>query len=166
MGQAHPMTFVKTLQIQSPSGARGLGLRHRNQGVGGPIQPTPGGILIVCPGGPRRSSSFLPKAPVPASPPDLAHVPPQPPTHPVLPGVRRPGAHRQEARPLQELPEAGVRGLAPETVSGGRTGSGVGASCALGPPGACHLYPRQPLEVEIVASCFPHGGSGGSERVT
>lgn len=38
----------------------------------------------------------------------LTGLVPQPSADPVLLGVWRPGAHRQEASPVQELPEAGL----------------------------------------------------------
>lgn len=64
------------------------------------------GGATVCP--PTRSSSPLTWLPA---------LHPQPPADAVFLGVWRPGAHRQEASPVQKLPEAGHGGLAQKTVS-------------------------------------------------
>ena len=78
--------------------------------TGGVLQVITGtsdsGGATVCP--PTRSSSPLTWIPA---------LHPQPPADAVFLGVWRPGAHRQEASPVQKLPEAGHGGLAQKTVS-------------------------------------------------
>lgn len=132
LGQPRPddgfngITFVKTLQTQPPLSAGG---EDSSIEIWGQFSPHPAG----------SSSSSAQEA---LASPALSHrcpfslllslTRPQPSADPVLPGVRRPGAHGQEARPVQELPEAGVRGLAQETVSASPDlGSCVGAGCSL-----------------------------------